>query len=509
MSFTFRSLTLRQRLLFLPCLTLLGLGLLQLTNSYVSREISSQVIFPNIESLMMSGHQNSLKSMVDTEAQNLGRSLQAFPTREEKIVAVVAETDPIRFFNDHSGYFFTYDTAGIRINVPTNKSGNGKNFIQSRDTHGYAYVAGLVEKAKSGGGFVSYDFEKAGKGIQPKLSYSKMIPGTDFMIGAGVYVDNIAAERALLSDRIANQQRSFRVYVIAVFLVILTITVTLALLLSHSVTKAIKNIADRLLGGSDQVAAASSQLSSQSQALAQGASQQAATIAETTAWLEQMSDIIQHNSESAATAEEIAKAAQSAADRGSVDMHAMSDAIGALKASSGDIRKIIKTIDEIAFQTNILALNAAVEAARAGEAGMGFAVVADEVRNLAQRSAQAARETTEKIEGAMANTASGATLSDKVSESFNSIAARARQVVEMVGQVAQASTGQTERIRQINAAVRDMNQVTQSSAANAEESAAAAEQLNAQAYSVKSDVFELLTLVGGGKDHAGPRVDQQ
>ena len=366
-----------------------------------------------------------------------------------------------------------------------------------------------MEKAKSGGGFVNYYFEKAGQGVQPKLSYSTMIPGTDFLIGAGVYVDNIAAERALLAQRIADQQGRYSVYVMAVFLVILVVTVTLALLLSNSVTKAIKNIADRLLGGSDQVAAASAELSSQGQVLAQGASQQAATIEETTAWLEEMAGIIRRNSESAGKAEDIAKAAQLAADRGAVDMQAMSGAISALKASSHDIGKIIKTIDEIAFQTNILALNAAVEAARAGEAGMGFAVVADEVRNLAQRSAQAARETTEKIEGAMANTASGVSLSDKVAESFNDIATRARQVVEMVAQVAQGSANQTERIRQINSAVTDMNQVTQSSAANAEESAAAAEQLNAQAYSVKSDVFELLTLVEGGKGQAGQATGKQ
>jgi methyl-accepting chemotaxis protein len=484
-------------LLFLPALTLVGLAALQLTNSYVTNTISRQVIFPNIENLMMSGYKNALKSTVDSEVQNLDARLKTLSTREQKIAAVVAETDPIRFFDDGSGYFFSYDTAGVRINVPINKSGNGKPMLDLPDKNGYRFVRALIEKAKSGGGFVTYYFEKEGKGVQPKLAYAKLIPGTEFMIGTGVYIDNVEAERISLAQTIADQERHYRAYVIAVFLLILATTLTLILLLSNSVTVTIQSVATRLLGGSEQVASASAELSSQSQQLAQGASEQAATIEETTASLEEISSIIQHNTETARKADEISKLAQATADRGSQDMRAMSAAIGALKNSSQDIGKIVKTIDEIAFQTNILALNAAVEAARAGEAGMGFAVVADEVRSLAQRSAQAARETTEKIEGAMAKTASGVSLSGKVADSFHDIAASVRQMVEMAGKVAGSSARQTEGIGQINSAMGAMNRVTQSAAASAEESAAAAEQLNAQAYSVKSDVLELLTLVGG------------
>jgi methyl-accepting chemotaxis protein len=209
-----------------------------------------------------------------------------------------------------------------------------------------------------------------------------------------------------------------------------------------------------------------------------------------------MASMTKRNAENAQKANELAKQARHAADKGATDMQAMDAAMEAIKVSSDDIAKIIKTIDEIAFQTNILALNAAVEAARAGEAGMGFAVVADEVRNLAQRSAQAAKETAGKIEGAIGKTGQGVAISNKVSAALNEIVAKVRQVDELVAEVAGASREQTQGITQINSAVGQMDKVTQSNAASAEESAAAAQELHGQAGTMKEAVGELLLLVG-------------
>jgi methyl-accepting chemotaxis protein len=267
---------------------------------------------------------------------------------------------------------------------------------------------------------------------------------------------------------------------------------------SATVRRALSLLVSDLNDSSSHVNRAAEQVSTASQVLAQGSGEQAASIEETGASLEEMASMTRSNAENAQKANDLAREARTAADRGAEDMRAMNQAMEAIKVSSDDIAKIIKTIDEIAFQTNILALNAAVEAARAGEAGMGFAVVADEVRNLAQRSAQAARETTAKIEGAIHKTAQGVGISQKVATALNDIVVKARQVDELASEVANASRQQTQGITQINTAVGQMDKVTQSNAASAEESAAAAQELNSQAVVMKQAVGELTRLVGGG-----------
>jgi methyl-accepting chemotaxis protein len=253
-------------------------------------------------------------------------------------------------------------------------------------------------------------------------------------------------------------------------------------------------------------------ISSASQSLAEGASEQAAALQQTGASLEEMSSMTKRNAESAEKANDLAQQARTAGDTGTVNMQAMNEAMDAIQVSSDDIGKIIKTIDEIAFQTNILALNAAVEAARAGEAGLGFAIVADEVRNLAQRCAQAAKETTGKIEGAAANAKQGSELSAKVTRGLQEIVVKVRQVDEIAGEVATASKEQNLGISQVNAAVSQVDKVTQANAAAAEESASAAMELTSQAEVLNGAVAELFKLVNGVQPklsqefHAPPRI---
>lgn len=280
-------------------------------------------------------------------------------------------------------------------------------------------------------------------------------------------------------------------------LITILIGIAFGFVIVRGINNVLGTVSSSLDEGSNQVASAASQVSTASQSLAEGASEQAASLEETSSSLEEMASMTKRNAENAQKANDLAKGARHAADKGAADMQSMSSAMEAIKVSSDDIAKIIKTIDEIAFQTNILALNAAVEAARAGEAGMGFAVVADEVRNLAQRSAQAAKETAAKIEGAISKTAQGVDISQKVAATLNEIVTKARQVDELVAEVSSASREQSQGITQINTAVTQMDKVTQSNAASAEESAAAAEELNSQAEIMKESVSKLLELVGG------------
>jgi methyl-accepting chemotaxis protein len=275
------------------------------------------------------------------------------------------------------------------------------------------------------------------------------------------------------------------------------VAMAMGILITRGINKVLKRISDSLSAGAEQTASAAAQVASASQSLAEGASQQAASLEETSSSLEEMSSMTKRNAETAGLVKTLGSDARKAGDLGVQDMSALVSAMDDIKRSSSDIAKIIKTIDEIAFQTNILALNAAVEAARAGEAGAGFAVVADEVRSLAQRCAQAAKETAGKIEDAVQKSARGADISAKVAKSLEEIVGKARQVDERAGEVASASEEQSQGISQVNIAVTEMDKVTQSNAANAEESAAAAEELTAQAEALKEAVTELMRLVGG------------
>lgn len=282
-------------------------------------------------------------------------------------------------------------------------------------------------------------------------------------------------------------------------------SLVLGIFLGFSITKPLQVATDSMRESAQQVASASEQLSASSQQLAESNSEQAAAIEQTSSTLEESASMLQQSAENTRQALQLSGLAKEAADKGNLEMKEMIASIDEIKESSDKIAKIIKVIDEIAFQTNILALNAAVEAARAGEAGMGFAVVAEEVRNLAQRSAQAAKDTETIIESNIVLSARGVDVSRKVAESLSVITVQSQKVNELMDEITAASLEQTQGINQINKAMSQMEKATQQNAATAEESAAASEQLSAQAQTVNEVVQDIVELIHGNNDQASKR----
>jgi methyl-accepting chemotaxis protein len=283
----------------------------------------------------------------------------------------------------------------------------------------------------------------------------------------------------------------------------------LAWITVRRISAALGGITVDLHRGARHTASAARQVSIASQTLAGGATEQAAAIEETSSSLEEMSTMIRATADNSQKAKELASEARAQAGAGLGTMSLMSEAMQEIGAASADVSKIVKNIDEIAFQTNILALNAAVEAARAGEAGAGFAVVADEVRSLAQRSAAAARETADKIDVAIQSARRGAERSTEVARSLKEISDKVVATDMLVAEIATAAREQAHGLSQVNSAISQMDLIAQSNAASAEQSATAAERLDAQAATLRQTVFQLEGLVGRSDGNAATEPQEE
>jgi len=404
-----------------------------------------------------------------------------------------------------TGYIYVLDSKGNYV-ISHQGTRDGENILQARDSDGVYFIQEIIAKATAlpPGGIAEQFYPWLNPGeSQPRMKVARLayFEPWDWVIGAGSYEDEFLAAEQMVAG-ISRQ---------AIILILITSGVALLLaglvwfVIANRLSRQLSGLAGNLGQASAQVGNSSSEVAAASQQMAAGASEQAASLEEVAASLQEMSSVTQQTAANASTTDEETAAAAGAARRSVEAMEHLSSVIGEIKKSSDETARILKTIDEIAFQTNLLALNAAVEAARAGEAGKGFAVVAEEVRNLAQRSAEAARNTADLIESSQRSADGGVTATQQVGTILAEITGSVDKVKRLVGEVATASREQATGIDEINIAVNRLDQVTQTNAASAEESAAASQDLERQAATVKDAVVDLLRLIGG---QDGRRITQ-
>jgi sensor histidine kinase YesM len=390
----------------------------------------------------------------------------------------------IKAVDCQSAYGFMLNHAGTTIAHPKYEMVLGQNNDEEKlkTEPALAPIVALEQKMKNGEtGVGSYTFN----GISKFMSYAP-VPNTQWSLA-------IAVPQAELFQKVNGLKFTFTLITI----LYIAIGLLVSMLLSNSISKPILSATRRLSDSVDQVAAASKQLAASAQQLSQGSAEQASVIEETSSTMQETSSMLQQNTESTKQAAFLSGQTEESSKKGNTEMDEMLASIKEIKKSSDQIGKIIKVIDDIAFQTNILALNAAIEAARAGDAGMGFAVVAEEVRNLAQKSAQAAKDTTSIIEDNVELSSKGVVVADKVREALVAITAQAKKVNELMSEISSASQEQALGAEQVNTAMTQVEKVTQQNAANAEESASASEQLNAQANSMRQIVEDLTKIING------------
>jgi methyl-accepting chemotaxis protein len=433
-----------------------------------------QYLIQNVMSLLKDYHQDEQQGKLP---------------REEAQQRALKRIKELRYGPEGKDYFWINDFGPKMVMHPFRSDLDGKDLSDFKDPQGKALFVEFAQTCRDkGSGFVEYLWQwKDDKNkIVPKISYVQAFGPWGWIIGTGVYINDVL-------DELASLRNSFLMAILPLVLVILGL-----LIIPMRHLGQLHAVGSGLSAASDEVNSAAGRISGVSQSLSQGASEQAASLQETSASLEEMASMTRTNADNARQADALMGETTKVVDYANQSMGGLTHSMREVSAASEETAKIVKTIDEIAFQTNLLALNAAVEAARAGEAGAGFAVVADEVRALAMRAAEAAKNTASLIESTVTKVKEGSDLVTKTAEAFSQVAGSTGKVKELVAEIAAASGEQAQGVDQINKAVTEMNRVTQQTAANAEESASAAEELAAQSETMKGVVAEMVALVGSG-----------
>lgn len=483
---------------------------------------------------MVSDRQQELRHLTETVVGIASRfhELAAAGTLSEAEArqAALAVIKTLRY--EKQEYFWINDMTPRMVMHPIKPELDGKDLQENKDPAGkrlFVEMADVVRR--NGGGFVPYLWPKPGADQPvPKLSYVKGFQPWGWVIGTGVYIDDINAlfwrdawrmggstlallialglgglwvaasivnplnQVVVTAERVAQGDLSGE----------LTVNgrdeVARVLAAMQAMVQQLRNIVDNVMSSTDQVGASAEQIAQESADLSQRTEEQAAALEETAASMEELTATVKNSADNAGQANHLASAARTQAEQGGQVVERTVAAMTAIHQSSRKIADIIGVIDEIAFQTNLLALNAAVEAARAGEQGRGFAVVAGEVRKLAQRSADAAKEIKALITDSVAKVEDGGRLVEQSGQTLREIVSAVKKVSDIVAEMAAATREQASGIEQVNKAILQMDQVTQKNASLVAETAQASQSINEQAVELQ----RLMDFFRQGENQAVP-----
>lgn len=472
-------------------------SILMLTISMVPLwAIVSFYVLPLMKQNMYEDRQLTVRGTVDVATKIVeyyhDLSEQKLMTEEAAMAEALKVVGKLRYAEKE--YFWVNDLHPRMLIHPMKPELNGKDITDVKDPNGVQLFVEFVKVGQSpaGEGFVYYMWPKPGaEKPQSKISFVRQFKPWKWIIGSGVYVDDLEAA-------VAN----FRNKVMIGFFAAFGLAFTLFYLFVGSLMKFLERTVTDTSDASQQVLEASSMLSNAGQNVAQGAVESASRIEETLRSVKDLNETVRANQDRAQAAAQLAKTSESGAAQGATEVKKLIQSINVMAEISGEITNAMDIIDDIAFQTNLLALNAAVEAARAGEQGKGFAVVADAVRGLALKSAEAAKEVKTVITSSVEQTKVSLELAEKSDKVLDSIVTSVQKVTVLNKEIADSSNHQSDGIRSIQEAMGSLEQQTQKFSAAAEETAATSEEMSAQAKTLRHMVQNMSKEVVGESSKA-------